>query len=134
MDRRPPAEPGMPLDEVDTPSLIVDLDAFDANVAKMADLVSRADVRSRPHAKTHKCAVIARRQMDAGAIGVCCQKVSEAQALVDNGIDNVLISNQVVGSRKIDALVALARDARVAVARRRRAAVAQAPVGVVERS
>ena len=115
MDRRPPAEPGMPLDEVDTPSLIVDLDAFDANVAKMADLVSRADVRSRPHAKTHKCAVIARRQMDAGAIGVCCQKVSEAQALVDNGIDNVLISNQVVGSRKIDALVALARDARVGV-------------------
>ena len=115
MDRRPPAEPGMPLAEVDTPSLIVDLDAFDANVAKMADLVSRADVRSRPHAKTHKCAVIARRQMDAGAIGVCCQKVSEAQALVDNGIDNVLISNQVVGSRKIDALVALARDARVGV-------------------
>ena len=61
MDRRPPAEPGMPLAEVDTPSLIVDLDAFDANVAKMADLGSRADGRSRPHAKTHKCAVIARK-------------------------------------------------------------------------
>ena len=71
MERRLPAEPGMPLIEVDTPSLIVDLDAFDANVNKMADMVSRAGVRSRPHAKTHKCAVIARRQMEAGAVGVC---------------------------------------------------------------
>ena len=115
MERRPPAEPGMPLIEVDTPSLIVDLDAFDANVNKMADMISRAGVRSRPHAKTHKCAVIARRQMEAGAVGVCCQKVSEAQALVDNGVDNVLVSNQVVGSRKIEALVALCDEARIGV-------------------
>ena len=111
----PPAEIGMPLAEVDTPALLVDLDAFERNLAAMAEHVSTAGVRLRPHAKTHKCAVIARRQMALGAVGVCCQKVSEAQALVLAGVPDVLVSNQVVGRRKIERLVALAREARVGV-------------------
>ena len=115
MDRRTPAEPGMMLSDIDTPSLVIDLDAFEANVRKMAQLTKSAGVRSRPHAKTHKCAEVARRQMEAGAVGVCCQKVSEAQALIEHGIDDVLISNQVVGPRKVEALIALCESARVGV-------------------
>ncbi|MEM7252675.1 MAG: DSD1 family PLP-dependent enzyme [Pseudomonadota bacterium] len=105
----PPAEIGMTLDEVDTPALIVDLDAFESNVAQMADDARRAGVRVRPHAKSHKCAVIARRQMAKGAIGVCCQKVSEAEALATAGVDNILVSNQVVGTPKLKRLAGLSK-------------------------
>jgi len=111
----PPAEIGMPLADVDTPALVIDLDAFERNLRAMADNVAAAGVRLRPHAKTHKCAVIARRQMALGAVGVCCQKVSEAQALVQAGVPDVLVSNQVVGRRKIARLAALAREAKVGV-------------------
>ena len=111
----PPAEIGMRLADVDTPALVIDLDAFERNLRAMAENVSAAGVRLRPHAKTHKCAVIARRQMALGAVGVCCQKVSEAQALVQAGVTDVLVSNQIVGRRKIERLVALAREATVAV-------------------
>ncbi len=115
MATRPPAEIGMPLDEVDTPALIVDLDAFERNLKLMADKVDSCGVRLRPHAKTHKCAVIARRQMALGAVGVCCQKVSEAQALVDAGVNDILVSNEVVGRQKLERLAALARQAQVGV-------------------
>ena len=111
----PPAEIGMRLADVDTPALLVDLDAFERNLETMAHGASAAGVRLRPHAKTHKCAVIARRQMAHGAVGVCCQKVSEAQALVQAGVADVLVSNQVVGRRKLERLAALAREARVGV-------------------
>lgn len=105
----------MALADVDTPALLVDLDAFERNLAAMAEHAAAAGVRIRPHAKTHKCAVIARRQMALGAVGVCCQKVSEAQALVQAGVTDVLVSNQVVGRRKIERLVALAREAKIGV-------------------
>ena len=111
----PPAEIGMRLADVDTPALLVDLDAFECNLETMARGTSAAGVRLRPHAKTHKCAVIARRQMARGAVGVCCQKVSEAQALVQAGVTDVLVSNQVVGRRKLERLAALAREAKVGV-------------------
>ncbi len=111
----PSAEVAMALADVDTPALLIDLDAFERNLAAMAEHVSAAGVRIRPHAKTHKCAVIARLQMDLGAVGVCCQKVSEAQALVQAGVTDVLVSNQVVGRRKVEHLVALAREAKVGV-------------------
>ena len=111
----PPAEIGMALADVDTPALLVDLDAFERNLDAMAGNISAAGVRLRPHAKTHKCAEIARRQMALGAVGVCCQKVSEAQALARAGVPDVLVSNQVVGRRKIERLAALAREAKVGV-------------------
>ena len=111
----PPAEVGMTLADVDTPALVIDIDAFERNLAAMAQRTAATGVRIRPHAKTHKCAVIARRQMALGAVGVCCQKVSEAQALVQAGVSDVLVSNQIVGRRKIERLVALAREARVGV-------------------
>jgi D-serine deaminase-like pyridoxal phosphate-dependent protein len=105
----------MPLEEVDTPALIIDLDAFESNLARMAEVARSAGVRLRPHAKTHKCAMIALRQMALGAVGVCCQKVSEAEALVQGGVRDVLVTNEIVGSRKIAHLVALAKEATLAV-------------------
>jgi D-serine deaminase-like pyridoxal phosphate-dependent protein len=110
-----PAALGDPLSEVDTPALILDLDAFEANLQRLADAAQAAGVRLRPHAKTHKCAEIARRQMALGAIGICCQKVSEAEAMVNAGIDNVLVSNEVVGRAKLDRLAELRHRAWVGV-------------------
>lgn len=115
MTTRPPAEVGMLLEEVDTPALLVELDAFERNLKRMADAVAGTGARLRPHAKTHKCSVIARRQMALGAVGVCCQKVGEAEAMVDGGVDSVLITNEIVGRRKLDRLAALNRRAWVAV-------------------
>jgi D-threonine aldolase len=111
---RAPAEIGMRLEEVDTPALVLDLDAFETNLRRLADAV-RGRVRVRAHAKTHKCPEIARRQVAAGAVGVCCQKVSEAEAMVDGGIADVLVSNEIVGARKLDRLAALAKRARIGV-------------------
>jgi len=113
MSTRPPAEVGMPLEAVDTPALLLDLDAFEKNLARLA--ASSAGVRLRPHAKSHKCPVIALRQMASGAVGVCCQKVSEAEAMVYGGVSDVLVSNQIVGAPKIARLLSLAAQARVAV-------------------
>ncbi len=112
---RAPAVVGMRLEEVDTPALVVDLDAFERNLRRMMDAVAGSGVRVRAHSKTHKCPVIARLQMAAGALGVCCQKVSEAEAMVEGGIGDVLVSNEVVGAAKLARLAELARRARVGV-------------------
>jgi len=104
----------MRLADVDTPALILDLDAFEANLQRLADAVPRR-VRVRPHAKTHKCPEIGKRQIAAGAVGVCCQKVSEAEAMVEGGINDVLVSNEVIGANKLERLAALAGRARLGV-------------------
>ncbi|MFM9883851.1 MAG: DSD1 family PLP-dependent enzyme [Burkholderiales bacterium] len=110
-----PAQIGAPLDDIDTPALIVDLDAFEHNLNKMAAFAKSAGVRLRPHAKTHKCPTIAQKQIAAGAVGQCCQKVSEAEALVRGGVRDVLVSNQVVGMHKLRRLASLATDATIAL-------------------
>ena len=111
----PPAKIGDPLDEVDTPALLLDLDALEANIRTMQGLADKAGVALRPHAKSHKSADIARLQMQAGAVGVCCQKVSEAEMLAVQGVDDILVSNQVVGTVKIDRLARLGRHIRLGV-------------------
>ena len=115
MTTRPPAEIGMPLDEVDTPALIIDLDAFERNLARLPQRIEGRNVRLRPHAKTHKCPVIALQQMARGAVGVCVQKVGEAEAMVYGGVPDVLVTNEVVGRQKLRRLMALAHVARVGV-------------------
>jgi len=115
MPIKPPAAVGMPLADVDTPALVIDLDAFERNLRRMADYVGKAGVRLRAHAKTHKSPIIAAKQMELGAVGVCCQKVSEAEILVEGGIGDVLVSNEVAGSAKLDRLAALARRAKITV-------------------
>jgi D-serine deaminase-like pyridoxal phosphate-dependent protein len=111
----PPAASGMTLADVDTPALVLDLDRFERNLATMRDAVRGSGARLRPHAKSHKCPEIAKRQIALGAIGICCQKVSEAEAFVDAGIRDVLVANEVVGPVKVKRLAQLARRARVAV-------------------
>lgn len=108
-----PAQVGAPLDEIDTPALIVDLDAFEDNVRTMASFARSAGVRLRPHAKTHRCPTIALRQIAAGAVGQCCQKVGEAEALVRGGVRDVLVSNEVVDMAKLRRLAALCADATI---------------------
>ena len=115
-----PATIGMPLAQVDTPALVIDLDAFERNLQRMAGFAAKSGVRLRAHAKTHKSPVIAAKQVALGAVGVCCQKVSEAEVLVDGGIRDVLISNEVAGAAKLDRLAALARRAPRRVRGRRR--------------
>ncbi|GGF48503.1 alanine racemase [Azorhizobium oxalatiphilum] len=111
----PPAEPGMREDEVDTPALVLDLDAFEANLDTMAKLLAPTGAKLRAHAKTHKSAVIAKLQMARGAVGQCVQKVGEAEALAHAGIGDILVSNEVVSPRKLARLAALSSIARVQV-------------------
>ena len=108
-----PARIGDRVDEIDTPALIVDLDAFDRNVEKMAAFARKNGVRLRPHAKTHKSPAIALKQIAHGAVGQCCQKVGEAEALVRGGVKDVLVSNELVSESKVRRLAALAADATV---------------------
>ena len=115
MPRYLPADIGMPLAEVDTPCLILDLDAFERNLNRLKESLAGKSVGVRPHAKSHKCPQIALRQIALGAVGVCCQKVSEAEALVQGGVNDVLIANEVVGAPKLKHLAALAQQARIAV-------------------
>ena len=111
----PPAEPGMHEQEIDTPALVLDLDAFEANLDSMATLLEGSGVRLRAHAKTHKSPVIARLQMQRGAVGQCVQKVAEAEVLAWGGVPDILVSNQVVGRRKLARLAALQGISQVAV-------------------
>src|SRR5688572_15830953 len=114
----PPIQPatiGMPLAQVDTPALLIDLDAFERNLERMAGFAAKAGMRLRAHAKTHKSPIIAGRQVALGAVGICCQKVSEAEAMVEGGIRDVLVSNEVAGAAKLDRLAALARTATISV-------------------
>ena len=115
MTFRPAAAVGMPLAEIDTPCLLLELDQFERNLRRLPDSLRGTSVRLRPHAKSHKCPEIALRQIALGAVGVCCQKVSEAEALAAGGVRDILIANEVVGEAKLERLVALARQVHVAV-------------------
>lgn len=114
MTQPAPAKLGQRLEDVDTPALILDLPAFERNQKTLFDLV-KGRVRVRPHAKTHKCPEVGKRQVALGAVGMCCQKVSEAEAMVEGGIGDVLVSNEIVGARKIERLAALSRRAQIGV-------------------
>ena len=108
---RPPAVPGMPVEQIDTPALIVDLDPFERNLDAMAGFAAQAGLSLRPHAKAHKSPPVALAQLKRGAVGVCCQKVSEAEAMVVGGIGDVLITNEIVSREKLLRVAALACQA-----------------------
>jgi len=93
--------------DLDTPCLVLDLDLFEANLQGMQRSVADTGRHLRPHAKTHKCSEAARRQIEAGAIGICAAKVSEAEALVASGIGGILITGPVSSPLKIERLVGL---------------------------
>lgn len=109
-------EPGTPLDRVDTPALVVDLDALERNLDRMAAFATRTGKRVRPHAKTHKSPIVGRMQLDRGAIGLCCAKLGEAEVMADAGLGPLHITTELAGEPKISRLVALRRRADVMVA------------------
>lgn len=106
---------GMPVQGIDTPALLIDLDVLKSNIQRMAAFFRDKRAHVRPHVKSHKIPEIARMQVAAGAPGVCAAKVGEAEAMVEGGIGDVLVANQVVGETKIARLVSLAERSRVGV-------------------
>ncbi|NLD71701.1 MAG: DSD1 family PLP-dependent enzyme [Chloroflexi bacterium] len=102
--------------QLDTPALCLDLDLLEANVQRMAAFLADKPAALRPHTKTHKCPTIAWMQIHAGAIGVTCAKVGEAEVMARAGIRDILIANQVVGEDKIARLMGLAAYSDVMVA------------------
>jgi len=106
----------MRLEDLDTPVLVADLDAVARNIARMQRYCDEHGLALRPHVKTHKLPEIAQLQLDAGARGITCQKLGEAEVFVDAGFDDILISFPLIGSAKIARLRALTERARVCVA------------------
>jgi D-serine deaminase-like pyridoxal phosphate-dependent protein len=94
-------QPGVSKWDLDTPALCVDLDKMERNIALMQSALKTYGLPSRPHAKTHKCAAIARYQLATGSIGICCAKLSEAEAMVANGVDRILMTTSNLSKSKI---------------------------------
>ncbi len=110
MNSAPDSLIGQSVAAIDTPALVVDLDAMDRNLQKMADYAKAHGLKLRPHAKMHKSAALGLRQMQAGAVGLCVQKTSEAEALAAGGVPNIYISNEVIALPKLQRVAALARS------------------------
>jgi len=101
--------------DLDTPALLIDLDAMEHNIQKMAAYYDTQTAKPRPHMKTHKAPIITHKQIEAGAIGVTCQKLEEAEIFARAGIKGILVSNQIVGEHKIARLANLSQWADVTV-------------------
>jgi D-serine deaminase-like pyridoxal phosphate-dependent protein len=98
---------GQPVQNIDTPALVVDLDAMNRNLGRMAEFAKKHGLRWRPHAKLHKSVQLAKLQLAAGAVGICVQKTAEAEIMVAGGINNIYISNQVIAPGKLARVAAL---------------------------
>lgn len=105
----------MLVQEIDTPALLIDLDRMERNITTMQARCDAAGIKFRPHVKTHKNPQIAKMQLEAGAVGIACQKVSEAEVFAAAGIHDILLPYNIVGEAKTDALMLLAQANRVTV-------------------
>jgi D-serine deaminase-like pyridoxal phosphate-dependent protein len=101
--------------DLDTPSLIVDLDVMEANLTGLQNYCQQHGIELRPHIKTHKIPALAQKQMDLGAVGIACQKLGEAEVMADAGLLDIMIPYNIVGQRKLERLAALARRAQITV-------------------
>jgi len=106
---------GLHFDELSTPCVLIDLDVVERNLARMAERARARGVKLRPHAKTHKVVAIARRQLEAGAVGLSLAKTSEAEVFVDAGFEDLFIAYPVVGADKARRLLPLAERVRLSV-------------------
>ncbi|MBI2192124.1 MAG: DSD1 family PLP-dependent enzyme [Planctomycetes bacterium] len=104
------------LRDIETPALLIDLDIFEANLERMAQFFRVRPAKLRPHIKTHKTPLIAHKQLAAGAIGITCAKLGEAEVMAHAGLHGILLANQVVGESKIRRLAQLARQTDLIVA------------------
>jgi D-serine deaminase-like pyridoxal phosphate-dependent protein len=101
------------IDDLDTPCVTIDLDALERNLARAQDYCRQHGLALRPHIKTHKVPEFARRQVELGAVGITCQKLGEAEVMADGGIDDILITYNILGGHKLGRLIALARRTRL---------------------
>ena len=99
---------GMPVEELETPILVIDLDIMERNLAKMMSILEGSKIKLRPHLKTAKSPALAQKMIQAGAIGICCAKLSEAEVMANAGITDILLTSEVAGFGKFERLVALA--------------------------
>ncbi|KJE34928.1 alanine racemase [Thalassospira sp. HJ] len=99
----------------DTPCLVIDLPVVDENIARFQKLADAAGLQTRPHIKTHKLPFFAKRQIAAGAIGITCQKIGEAEVMAEGGLQDILLTYNVIGDAKLDRLVALAKKCKLSV-------------------
>jgi D-serine deaminase-like pyridoxal phosphate-dependent protein len=117
MAGQPPATKGMSLYDIQTPALVIDLAALEYNISKLAGIVKAQGngVTLRPHVKAHKSVEIAQCQIRAGSTGVCCQTVGEAETMVEGGILDILLSNEIIGQGKAGRLARLAQRSKITV-------------------
>lgn len=101
--------------DVDTPAVLIDLDIVERNIARFQAYCDEHGIEARPHIKTHKLPRFARAQVAAGAVGITCQKIGEAEVMVDAGLEDILITYNIIGAAKLDRLAALARRCRLTV-------------------
>lgn len=105
----------MHISEIDTPAILIDLDIVESNLKKMADYTAQHGLSLRPHTKTHKSPIFGRLQLDHGAAGLTVAKVSEAEIMVESGVEDLLIAYPLYGAEKVRRLVELARRTRITV-------------------
>ncbi|MCC7370549.1 MAG: DSD1 family PLP-dependent enzyme [Chloroflexi bacterium] len=108
-----PSAVGLSVHELDTPSLILDLDAVERNLDRLDQALAGSRVRARPHTKTHKTPNIALMQLARGAIGICCAKLGEAEVMAAGGVGPILVTTEVVGDAKIRRLLGVAKQVEV---------------------
>lgn len=99
----------MTLEAIETPAAVVDADRLERNLARWQEHCDRHELANRPHVKTHRCLEIAQRQLELGAVGITCQKLSEAETMADAGCDDILVSFNIVGAAKLERLRRLLR-------------------------
>jgi len=105
----------MHIDELETPVPVVDMDRLEANISSLQNYLDKYNIANRPHIKTHKIPEIAQMQMDAGAVGITCQKISEAEVMADAGFKDIFLPYNIIGEKKLAKLMALAKRVTVSV-------------------
>jgi D-serine deaminase-like pyridoxal phosphate-dependent protein len=95
---------------IPTPAAVLDLDAFERSLATMAARAKAAGLALRPHAKSHKCSAVAHRQIEAGAVGICCAKLAEAEAMAAAGVGAILVTSPIAGAERTQRAAKLAQD------------------------
>ena len=105
----------MHIDDLETPVPVVDMDRMAANITRLQTYLDEHKIANRPHIKTHKIPAIAKLQMEAGAVGITCQKVSEAEVMADAGLDDIFIPYNIIGPSKLKRLMSLATRIKVSV-------------------
>src|SRR3954464_14560147 len=105
----------MHIDQLETPAVIVDMDLLESHIKRFQAYLDQHGIANRPHIKTHKIPAIAHMQLKAGAVGITCQKIGEAEVMVKAGITDIFIPYNIIGASKLDRLAALAKVATISV-------------------